>query len=129
FNIVNDNANLNEKKEVVAYTNEEGVATYTYTRYYKHNDNVTAYATDKSSVYASGKVYWAAGLTLTEVTAGNTLANGAKKVYKVVASDYSTETLGTAGTTDDYNYVNIAFVENTNVAPDKLVRDVQIIDT
>ncbi|RYI28843.1 S-layer homology domain-containing protein [Bacillus infantis] len=116
FNIVNDNSNLNSKIEVEALTDENGVATYSYTRYYKNNDNVTAYATNKSSVYASGKVYWAEVLTLTEVTEGNTLANGAKKVYKVSAPEY-------AGA-----YVNVAFQENVNVAPDKLVRDVTVTD-
>lgn len=129
FNIVNDNANLNEKKEVVAYTNEEGVATYTYTRYYKNNDSVTAYATDKSSVFASGKVYWAQGLTVTEVTSGNVLANGSKKVYKIKTDTSVTETFGTTSTSDDYNYVNVAFLENVDVAPDKLVRGVSVIDT
>lgn len=129
FNIVNDNVNLNEKIEVVAYTNEEGVATYTYTRYYKNNDSVTAYATDKSSVFASGKVYWAEGLTITEVTTGNELANGAKKVYKIKTGSTLTETNGTAVTTDDYKYVNVAFLENVDVTPDKLVRDVEVIDT
>ncbi|WP_180968189.1 S-layer homology domain-containing protein [Cytobacillus massiliigabonensis] len=128
FNIVNDNSNLNNKIEVVAYTNDKGEASYTYTRYYKNNDNVTAYATEKSSVYASGKVYWAEGLTITEVTTGNELANGAKKVYKVKTDSYATQYLAD-GKTVDYNYVNVAFAENLDVAPDKLVRDVEVIDT
>ncbi|WP_320940562.1 S-layer homology domain-containing protein [Lysinibacillus capsici] len=130
FNIVSDtNSNLNEKVEVVAYTDEKGVASYSYTRYYKHNDSVTAYATDKSTVYASGKVYWAEGLTITEVTTGNELANGAKKVYKIKTDLSLTETNGTSATTDDYKYVNVAFLENVDVTPDKLVRDVEVIDT
>ena len=122
---MNNNANLNEKIEVVAYTNEEGVASYSYTRYYKYNDNVTAYATEKSSVYASGKVYWAEGLSLTEVTTGNELANGAKKVYKI-KTDSSLTAKTAAGV--EYKYVNVAFVENNNVTPDKLVRDVEVLD-
>lgn len=129
FNIVNDNSNLNNKIEVVAYTNESGVASYSYTRYYKHNDSVTAYATDKSSVFSSGKVYWGEGLTITEVTTGNELANGAKKVYKIKTGLSLTETNGTSATTDDYKYVNVAFLENVDVSPDKLVRGVEVIDT
>ncbi|EFI67190.1 S-layer protein [Lysinibacillus fusiformis ZC1] len=120
FNIVTDTSNqLNQKIEVVAYTNEEGIASYSYTRYYAHNDSVTAYATDKASVFAKGTVYWADSLTLTEVTQGNTLANGSKKVYKVVAPQYKDK--------KDV-YVNITFAENVNVAPDKLVRDVTVTD-
>lgn len=129
FNIAADTNNqLNQKIEVVAYTNEEGIASYSYTRYYKHNDEVTAYASERSSVYASGKVYWAEGLTVTEVTTGNELTNGAKKVYKIKTDKYNTQYVGTSNTVD-YNYVNIAFKENVDVTPDKLVRDVKVIDT
>lgn len=118
FNIVNSTNNqLNEKIEVVAYTNEEGIASYSYTRYYAHNDSVTAYATDKSSVFAKGTVYWAESLTLTEVTEGATLTNGAKKVYKVKASSAYAN-----------GFINIAFAENVDVTPDKLVRDVTVTD-
>ncbi|EKU42195.1 S-layer protein [Lysinibacillus fusiformis ZB2] len=127
FNIAADTNNqLNQKIEVVAYTNEEGIASYSYTRYYKYNDQVTAYASEKSSVYASGKVYWAEGLTLTEVTSGNELANGSKKVYKIKTDAYLTAKTS-AGV--EYNYVNVAFAENNDVTPDKLVRDVEVIDS
>ncbi|MFS0817797.1 S-layer homology domain-containing protein [Lysinibacillus sp. 1P01SD] len=120
FNIVTDTNNqLNQKIEVVAYTNEEGIASYSYTRYYAHNDSVTAYATDKASVFAKGTVYWADSLTLTEVTQGNTLANGSKKVYKVVAPQFKDKKDA---------YVNITFAENVDVTPDKLVRDVTVTD-
>jgi len=117
FNIANGTSNqLNEKIEKVAYTNAEGIATYSYTRYYKYNDTVTAYATEKSSVYASGKVYWAESLSLTEVTTGNSLANGSKKVYKVSSPEYAGK------------YVNVAFAENIGVTPDKAVRGVKVTD-
>lgn len=120
FNIVTDTNNqLNQKIEVVTYTNEEGIASYSYTRYYAHNDSVTAYATDKASVFAKGTVYWAESLTLTEVTQGNTLANGSKKVYKVVAPQFKDKKDA---------YVNITFAENVDVTPDKLVRDVTVTD-
>lgn len=120
FNIVTDTSNqLNQKVEVVTYTNEEGIASYSYTRYYAHNDSVTAYATDKASVFAKGTVYWAESLSLTEVTQGNTLANGSKKVYKVVAPQFKDKKDA---------YVNITFAENVDVTPDKLVRDVTVTD-
>ncbi|MEC1375838.1 S-layer homology domain-containing protein [Heyndrickxia oleronia] len=127
FNIVSDNTNLNSKIEVEALTDENGVASYSYTRYYKHNDNVTAYATDKSSVLSSGKVYWAEALTITEATEGNELANGSKKVYKIKTDSYQVEK--DAAGKELYKYVNVAFAENVNVTPDKLVRDVEVIDT
>ncbi|MCG3088290.1 S-layer homology domain-containing protein [Sporosarcina cyprini] len=110
FNIANGaNNQLNEKIEVVAYTNAEGVASYTYTRYYAIDDNVTAYATQKSDKSSVGKVYWANAkqLTITEASEGNTLVNGAKKVYEINAP-------GKAG-----QYVFVAFEENLNVTPDK----------
>ncbi|MGA4516719.1 S-layer homology domain-containing protein [Solibacillus silvestris] len=114
FNIVNDNTNLNNKIEVVAYTNESGVASYSYTRYYKHNDSVAAYATDKSTVVSNGTVYWAESLAIKEVTTGNTFANGSKKVYEIT---------GAPGET-----VNVTFKENVQVDPSKLVRTVEIKD-
>lgn len=112
FNIVNDKT-TNEKVEVEAFTNAEGVATYKYTRYYASEDQVAAYATKKSSVVSQGKVYWAnkVQLTVSELTAGNELANETKKSYKVTGAANST--------------YYIAIKENLNVAPDKLT-DVKV---
>lgn len=115
FNIVNS-SNNNEKIEKVAYTDENGVASYSYTRYYSSNDNVTAYATDKSSVYAKGMVYWAnaSQLTIKDLTEATSLVNGSKKVYEVEAPDYAGK------------YVFVAFEENVNVAPDKAVSGAKV---
>ncbi|MFK5708106.1 S-layer homology domain-containing protein [Lysinibacillus boronitolerans] len=108
FNIVSDNANVNAKIEVEALTDENGVATYSYTRYYEHNDNVAAYATSKSSVSSNGKVYWAdkIQLAVSEITTGNELANNTKKSYKVVGAKNTT--------------YYVAVKENLNVSPDKI---------
>ena len=114
FNIVNDNSNLNAKIEDVAYTDENGVASYSYTRYYEHNDSVVAYATQKSTVVSDGKVYWNAKLAITEITTGNELANNAKKSYKVT---------GAANTT-----YYIAIKENLGKTPDKYLKDVFVQD-
>ncbi|MCG7343975.1 S-layer homology domain-containing protein [Sporosarcina sp. ACRSL] len=107
FNVVNDKV-TNEKLEAVAYTNADGVASYTYTRYYASEDNIAAYATSKSSVVSSGKVYWdtAIQLAVEELTTGNDLANETKKSYKVT---------GDANTT-----YYIAIKENLSVTPDKI---------
>lgn len=108
FNITNS-SNNNGKLEAVAYTNDQGVASYTYTRYYSSEDSVAAYATSKSDVVSTGKVYWdnAIQLAVEEITAGNDLANETKKSYKV---------------TGDVNTVYyIAIKENLGVTPDKVV--------
>lgn len=114
FNIVNSNSNVNDKIEVEAYTDENGVATYTYTRYYSGTDNVVAYATDKSSVNDKAKVYWdnALQLTISDVTTDSTLANGKNKVYQIESKN------------NKNGYVFVTFAENLNVAPDKLVKTV-----
>ncbi|GAB4074287.1 hypothetical protein GCM10028778_17900 [Barrientosiimonas marina] len=117
FNITNDNDD-NETIEVEANTNEEGVAEYSYTRYYDEgnsNDSVVAYATQKSDVFDTASVYWGESLSIDEVKDNDTLANGAKKAYEVT---------GMPGET-----INIAFEENTNVDPDELVRSVDVIDS
>ncbi|MGD6842200.1 S-layer homology domain-containing protein [Bacillus infantis] len=113
FNIVNSSSN-NEKIEVEALTDENGVATYSYTRYYGSTDTVTAYATSKSSVHSTGKVYWAnaAQLTVKDVTEGSTLVNGTNKVYEI----NSTKNAG--------KYVFVTFKENLDVTPDKLTKTV-----
>ncbi|OBW58866.1 hypothetical protein A9986_07940 [Solibacillus silvestris] len=109
FNITSNSANT-DKVEVQSVTNAEGVATYTYTRYYASEDTFTAYATDKSSVFSNGKVYWANDIQLavSEITSGNDLANETKKSYKV---------------TGDANTVYyIAIKENLGVTPDKITQ-------
>lgn len=113
FNVTNSDPTKNEKLEVEAFTNAEGVATYKYTRYYASEDNVTAYASKKSSVYSNGKVYWAnkIQLSVSEITTGNELANETKKSYKVTGAPNST--------------YYIAIKENLNVAPDKIT-DVKV---
>ncbi|WP_341301617.1 hypothetical protein MHB44_03585 [Lysinibacillus sp. FSL H8-0500] len=140
FNIVNAQGNnlnpggaLNQPIIGEATTDENGVATYTYTRYASTardlvtNDEVQAYATGKASVRSFAKVYWASiqPLAITEVTEGNTITNGGKKVYKVKLAGVSTNV--TPGTTLDRT-VNIGFKENVNVAPDKAVKAVTVTD-
>jgi trimeric autotransporter adhesin len=109
FNIVN-NSNTNEKIEVQVLTDDKGVATYKYTRYYASVDNVAAYATQKSSVVSHGKVYWANSiqLSVSELTTGNDLANETKKSYKVTGAKNAT--------------YYVAIKENINVTPDKVTQ-------
>ncbi|GLC87894.1 S-layer homology domain-containing protein [Lysinibacillus piscis] len=148
FNIVstqngsnNPSGALNPAIVAEATTDENGVATYTYTRYASTaqqlatSDEVQAYATGNATLRSFAKVYWAAiqPLTITEVTEGNTINNGAKKVYKVkVALDHAeyngTTTVIDGKTYASGSYVNIAFEENLNVTPDKAVKSVDVID-
>ncbi|AVK82720.1 hypothetical protein C3943_03690 [Lysinibacillus sp. B2A1] len=146
FNIINnygDNSTgtLNQPIIAEATTNADGVATYTYTRYAQtsqqiaSSDEVQAYSTGKASVRSFAKVYWASikPLTITELTTGNSVNNGAKKQYKIKAALYHTEGYTAAFTENGQvypagNYVNIAFKENIDVAPDKAVKTVDVID-
>lgn len=110
FNIVNSTNNVNDKIEVEVLTNAEGVATYSYTRYYDSEDKVTAYATNKSSIFDDAKVYWdnKIQLAVSEITTGNELANETKKSYKVTGEKNTT--------------YYVAIKENLDVAPDKVVQ-------
>ncbi|MGE7110713.1 S-layer homology domain-containing protein [Lysinibacillus sp. NPDC047702] len=141
FNIVNGQENnnlnpggaLNPPIVAEALTDENGVASYTYTRYASTardlvtNDEVQAYSTGKPSLRGFAKVYWASikPLSITEVTEGNTIANGGKKVYKVKLAGVSSNV--TPGGHFDRT-VNIGFRENVNVTPDKAVKTVTVTD-
>ncbi|ATP38996.1 hypothetical protein CSE16_02590 [Solibacillus sp. R5-41] len=99
-----------------AITNADGVATYTYTRYGAGTDAVTAYATGDRSKFSTGYVFWGVDtiLTITEVTEGATINNGANKTYKVT---YKHPTTGkpVSGKT-----LNVGVKENIDVTVDKL---------
>ena len=114
---------------VEAQTNEEGIATYTYTRYAATNDTVTAYATGDRSKFSTGYVFWAVDqtLTITEVTEGATINNGANKVYKVTYKDPET------GKPVSGKTLNVSVKENIDVTVDKLqnvtVNGTQVVQT
>ncbi|MFJ7371702.1 hypothetical protein ACIQVU_20125 [Lysinibacillus sp. NPDC098008] len=130
FNIIDSSnketahASLNQPIIAEATTDENGVATYTYTRYASTayelvtEDEVQVYATGNPTARDFSKVYWAAiqPLALTEVTEGNNLNNGAKKVYKVKLAGGSGQT------------VNVGFLDNVNVTPDKANKGVTVTD-
>lgn len=139
FNIVNNNGlntnNLNQPIVAEATTDENGVATYTYTRYAQtsnqiaSSDEVQAYATGKPALRSFAKVYWASvqPLAITEVTTGNSINNGGKKVYKVAAALDHAESKTVGGVTK--YYVNVGYLENINVTPDKAVKNVTVTDS
>ena len=106
---------------VEAVTNEEGIATYSYTRYAATEDTVTVYANGDRSKFSTGYVFWAVDTTLaiTEVTTGSTVNNGANKVYKVTYKDPET------GKPVSGKTLNVSVKENIDVTVDKL-QDVTI---
>lgn len=110
--LVNDTTIVPQITDTVK-TDENGVATYTYTRSQGETDTVNAYATGKPALKAAAKVYWDATLAIKDVTEGTTLANGEQKVYQI--------------TGDANETVYVAFKENLNVAPEKAVRDVEFL--
>ncbi|WP_336046117.1 S-layer homology domain-containing protein [Solibacillus ferritrahens] len=110
--LVNDTTIVPQITETVK-TDENGVATYTYTRSQGNTDNVNAYATGKPALKAAAKVYWDTNLAIKDVTEGTTLANGEQKVYQI--------------TGENNELVYVAFKENLNVAPEKAVRGVEFL--
>lgn len=117
----NSDNNIAKDYKVEVYTDENGVAKYSYTQYASNSeDTVTAYPTGDASVKSlAGIVYWgqAQRLALTEVTEGNTLANQAKKVYKIASPELKD------------GYVFVAFKENVDVTPDKVVKGASVVET
>ncbi|WP_185903485.1 S-layer homology domain-containing protein [Lysinibacillus sphaericus] len=101
---------------VEALTNDEGIATYSYTRYAATNDTVTVYANGDRSKFSTGYVFWAVDqtLTITEVTEGATINNGANKTYKVTYKDPET------GKPVSGKTLNVSVKENIDVTVDKL---------
>lgn len=99
-----------------AVTNEEGIATYSYTRYKDGVDEVTAYATGDRSKFTLGYVFWGVDtiLTVEEVTTGDTINNGANKTYKVTYKNPKT------GKPEANKSFNVGFAENMSVTSDKV---------
>ena len=115
FNVPGDNGTLHPTVTGEAVTDENGVATYSYTRYAAKEDSVTAYATGDRSKFSTGYVFWGVDtiLAVEEVTKGETINNGANKTYKVTYKNPET------GKPQANVTLNVSFAENLNVTPDK----------
>ena len=115
--------NFNEDKTVEVFTDENGVATYSYTQYHAGEDTVYAYPTGAPTKRADlTKVYWGVTqpLTVTEEEASATLANDAKKVYKVKVDSKYIEA-AKAG-------LKVTFAENYEVKPNEVNYKAKITD-
>lgn len=116
FYIPGNNDAVYQTLTAEAVTDENGVASYTYTRYAAGNDTVTAYATGDRSKFATGYVFWGVDtiLSIEEVTTGASINNGANKTYKVTYKN------STTGKPEANKQFNVGFLENMNVTADKL---------
>ncbi|WP_339261514.1 S-layer homology domain-containing protein [Lysinibacillus sp. FSL K6-3209] len=117
FNVPgNNNDAVNPTLTGEAVTNEEGIATYTYTRYTAKTDTVTAYATGDRSKFSIGYVFWGVDtiLTVTDVNEGTSINNGANKTYKVTFKN------ATTGKAEANKTFNVSVLENIDVTADKL---------
>ncbi|MGE7842305.1 S-layer homology domain-containing protein [Lysinibacillus sp. NPDC093712] len=117
FNVPgNNNDAVNPTLTGEAVTNDEGIATYTYTRYTAKTDTVTAYATGDRSKFSIGYVFWGVDtiLTVTDVNEGTSVNNGANKTYKVTFKN------STTGKVEANKTFNVSVLENIDVTADKL---------
>ncbi|MGG3859912.1 hypothetical protein ABET41_18475 [Metabacillus fastidiosus] len=120
FNIDAANNSLNKDQVVEAVTNADGIATYTYTQYNAgYTDTVAVYPTGAPATRDVATVFWGVDAILTVVaedTKGNTVSNGANKVYKVTYKNAQT------GKPVEGARVNVTFKENIDVTVDKLTK-------
>src|SRR5699024_10446615 len=90
FNVkANTTGTTNKDQVFEAWTNEDGIATFSYTQYSAGDDTVTAYPTGAPTVRSTGYVFWGVDtiLAVEDVTAGSTIMNNANKTYKVTHRD------------------------------------------
>lgn len=100
-------------------TDADGIATYSYTQYVSgEKDDVVAYPTGAPAVRSLATVYWGVDTILTVVASddkqGNSVANGANKVYKVTYKNPKT------GAAVANQRLHVTFAENVNVTIDKV---------
>jgi len=117
FNVKANTIGTTNKDQVFEVTtNEDGIATFSYTQYSAGTDQVTAYPTGAPTVRDTGYVFWGVDtiLAVEEVTVGNTINNGANKTYKIVHKN------ATTGKPVSGKVLNVSLLENVNVTPDKL---------
>jgi trimeric autotransporter adhesin len=112
FNVDAPAGSLNKDQLVEVYTNEDGIAEYSYTQYAAGEDVVSVYPTGAPQVRAIGKVYWGVNYIL-EVTMEDSkdanLANGEEKVYTVTYRDAVT------GKPVSGADLNVTLQENVNI--------------
>ncbi|GKV57411.1 hypothetical protein NCCP2222_33580 [Sporosarcina sp. NCCP-2222] len=117
FNVkANTIGTLNKDQVFEAVTDENGIATFSYTQYSAGTDSVVAYPTGAPTVRSLGYVFWGVDtiLSIEEVTKGDTINNGANKTYKVTYKNPET------GKAEANKTFNVSVLENIGVTADKL---------
>lgn len=122
FNIDAANNSLNKDIVAEAYTDANGIASYTYTQYnagLDNRDDVAVYPTGNPSTRDVATVFWGVDTILSlssDDNKGNAITNGANKVYKVVYKDAKT------GKPVEGKKINVTFKENIDVNIDKITK-------
>ncbi|NYF23546.1 S-layer homology domain-containing protein [Sporosarcina sp. JAI121] len=118
FNVDNTN-DLGKDYVAEAFTNAEGIATYSYTQYVAGAyDSVAVYPTGAPATRDVAQVVWGVdtilAITAVDEKVGNSLSNGDSKLYKVTYNNPET------GKPVAGQKVDLSFLENINVSPDQL---------
>lgn len=113
FNVKADTlVTLNKDQVFEALTNEDGIATFSYTQYAAGTDEVVAYPTGAPTVRSHAFVFWGVD-TILSVKAqdekGNSVNNGEDKTYKLTYLDPKT------GKPVANKKFNVTFAENIDV--------------
>ncbi|MGE7544180.1 S-layer homology domain-containing protein [Sporosarcina newyorkensis] len=118
FNVKADTNNtLNKDQVFEAVTNEEGIATFSYSQYAAGIDEVVAYPTGAPTARDYATVHWGVDTILTleeDDTKGVSLNNGENKKYKVTYKDPKT------GKAKENAKIHLIFDENVDVPVNKL---------
>lgn len=88
FNVDAPVGSLNSDIIEEVFTDENGVATYTYTQYAAGTDAVAAYPTGKTTTRATANVFWGVAdiMTVTESASGDAV-NGTSRTYTVTVKN------------------------------------------
>lgn len=108
---------LNKDQVFEAVTDENGIATFSYTQYAADTDEVVAYPTGAPTVRDFATVHWGVSTIMTleeDDKTGTELSNGENKKYKVTLTDPKT------GKADENQIVHLIFAENIDVPVNKL---------
>ncbi|QTD40806.1 S-layer homology domain-containing protein [Sporosarcina sp. Te-1] len=117
FNVkANTTGTLNKDQVFEAITDQNGIATFSYTQYAAGTDEVVAYPTGAPTVRSHAFVFWGVDTILTIAPTdekGNSVNNGADKTYKLTYLDPKT------GKPVANQKFFVTFEENLNVNVDK----------
>ncbi|WP_026393489.1 hypothetical protein [Acetobacterium malicum] len=114
FNVDAPAGSLNNDVIAEAYTNAEGIATYSYTQYAAGTDAVAVYPTGAPTTRATAKVFWGVSdiLTVTESATGGAV-NGTTRTYTVTLVNPANSVALNGQTVNVTLWENVNSVDNT----------------